>query len=45
MFPPVVPAGDYRNDMQLLLSNNETVFSVQFQGSIRARGLADLSLG
>ncbi|KAL9697566.1 hypothetical protein quinque_001007 [Culex quinquefasciatus] len=45
MFPPIVPAGDYRNDMQILLSNNHTLIAVQFHGSIRARGLADLSLG
>lgn len=45
MFPPFVPAGDYRNDMRIFLDNNETLLAMQFYGSVRAKGIADLSMG
>ncbi|KXJ81865.1 hypothetical protein RP20_CCG017575 [Aedes albopictus] len=45
MFPPFLPAGSYRNDMALLTVENLTVLELQFYGTVRAKGLIDLSMG
>ncbi|XP_021700560.1 uncharacterized protein LOC110676551 [Aedes aegypti] len=45
MFPPFLPAGSYRNDILFFTEHNLSVFKFQFYGTVRAKGLADLSMG
>ncbi|XP_062545613.1 uncharacterized protein LOC134212096 [Armigeres subalbatus] len=45
MFPPFLPAGNYRNDITLLTPNNHTILALQYYGTVRAKGIFDLSMG
>ncbi|XP_055527817.1 uncharacterized protein LOC129720380 [Wyeomyia smithii] len=45
MAPTFIPAGDYRLDMHYYNEKNKTVMYSQVYGSVRAIGIADLSMG